>query len=212
MPHMYYTNFDIKITQKYGVVVEGWPLQKFCSPSDLRSRLELDVLYRAWESGSARFRKLSRDEYIAWDNVRLEETLHTCETVEGATMPTSEPPASAATSFPSTFGSEPAANNSSIAAMNLVAPHAGPSVPAGHVADVAIQDGSSAERIQTRTGEGFIHLVSGAGGGLVNVTKKARAPRKDKGQPRKKKAAVVQESPQPSGSIFINAAVPTPNA
>ncbi|KAJ8456300.1 hypothetical protein ONZ45_g18775 [Pleurotus djamor] len=64
---MNYANFEDSITAKYGVVVEGWPLPKFCSPGDLSSRLELQTLYQAWESGRTRFRKLSNQEHVDWE-------------------------------------------------------------------------------------------------------------------------------------------------
>ena len=59
IPRMYYTNFDRAITEKYQVVLEGWPLEKFCSPSEIASWNEVSVLMTSFESGANRFRKLS---------------------------------------------------------------------------------------------------------------------------------------------------------
>lgn len=70
---MYYSNFDENITAKYGVKVIGWPLDKFCPPSDLTSRVEVLLLFRAWESGTARFYKMTTQELDDWDQVRFDE-------------------------------------------------------------------------------------------------------------------------------------------
>ncbi|KAL6307955.1 hypothetical protein BKA93DRAFT_717635, partial [Sparassis latifolia] len=72
---LYYTNFDKKITEKYGVVTEGWPLTKFCSPSDVRSRSEIEILCRAWESEETQFHKLSHKEYEAWSDAQFQAAL-----------------------------------------------------------------------------------------------------------------------------------------
>ncbi|GBE82646.1 hypothetical protein SCP_0410310 [Sparassis crispa] len=72
---LYYTNFDKKIMEKYGVVIEGWPLTKFCSPSDVRSRSEIEILCRAWESGETQFHKLSHKEYEAWSDAQFQTAL-----------------------------------------------------------------------------------------------------------------------------------------
>ncbi|OSC98385.1 hypothetical protein PYCCODRAFT_1375424, partial [Trametes coccinea BRFM310] len=65
IPQMKYVNFH-RITEDFGVVTEGWPLTKFCSPGDLSSRTELDILLNAWKTGVARFRCLNDDEWEAW--------------------------------------------------------------------------------------------------------------------------------------------------
>ena len=66
VPRMYYTNFEHAITEKYHVVLEGWPLERFCSPSDIQSRTEISVLMKSLESGATRFRKLSTTEFEDW--------------------------------------------------------------------------------------------------------------------------------------------------
>ncbi|KAG6848320.1 hypothetical protein H0H93_001197 [Arthromyces matolae] len=63
---MYYHNFDTKITERYAVVVKNWPLPKFCSPSEVASRIELDILLNAWKSGTTYFHKMSHAEYTEW--------------------------------------------------------------------------------------------------------------------------------------------------
>ena len=70
---MIYTNFDDAITDKHGVVVEGWPPGiKFCSPSDIKTRNEVKVLFHAWESGTAKFRLMSTAEWKAWSDNRFD--------------------------------------------------------------------------------------------------------------------------------------------
>ncbi|PCH39059.1 hypothetical protein WOLCODRAFT_44685, partial [Wolfiporia cocos MD-104 SS10] len=64
---MFYPNFDEMITAKYGVIHINWPLQKFCSPSNIGSRNELQVLYRAFESGTTYFRLMDPDEFKCWE-------------------------------------------------------------------------------------------------------------------------------------------------
>ncbi|KAH9885849.1 hypothetical protein C8Q73DRAFT_659173, partial [Cubamyces lactineus] len=66
IPQMKYVNFH-KITEDYGVVLEGWPLKgKFCPPGELSSRPHLEILINAWKSGAARFRCLTDDEWDEW--------------------------------------------------------------------------------------------------------------------------------------------------
>ena len=69
---MYYQNFDENITTKYGVVIDGWPLEEFCSPSDITSWTEVSVLYQSWESGMTRFHKLMSTKLENWENKHFE--------------------------------------------------------------------------------------------------------------------------------------------
>ncbi|KAJ2973987.1 hypothetical protein NUW54_g11965 [Trametes sanguinea] len=55
---MYYVNFDKFITERYGIVLENWPLAKFRAPGDICSRPELDILIASWTSGATRFRSI----------------------------------------------------------------------------------------------------------------------------------------------------------
>lgn len=54
-----YRDFDNTITDKYRVVVDGWPLGQFRCPSEVTSRVELETLLYALESGSLTFTKLT---------------------------------------------------------------------------------------------------------------------------------------------------------
>jgi hypothetical protein len=71
---MYYQNFDHHITRTHRVVLKGWPLPKFCCPSDLGSLVEVQLLYESWQSGASRFRKLTDPEWKDWlDGVLAEQ-------------------------------------------------------------------------------------------------------------------------------------------
>ncbi|KAF9521576.1 hypothetical protein CPB83DRAFT_750655, partial [Crepidotus variabilis] len=61
-----YQDFDRAITLKHCVVLEGWPLDKFCSPSDIPTRNDIVILREAFLSGTACFRRLSTTEYEEW--------------------------------------------------------------------------------------------------------------------------------------------------
>ncbi|CDO75777.1 hypothetical protein BN946_scf184365.g3 [Trametes cinnabarina] len=65
VPGMKYSKFH-RITEEFGIIVENWPLTRFCAPGDISSRTELEVLLHAWKTDSARFRCLSDDEWEEW--------------------------------------------------------------------------------------------------------------------------------------------------
>lgn len=67
---MIYATFGDSITAKYGVVVEHWPLPKFCPPSDLGTIAEVRVLFNALTHNLTQFRKLSDAEMTAWLGAR----------------------------------------------------------------------------------------------------------------------------------------------
>ncbi|KAF8152622.1 hypothetical protein B0H34DRAFT_861813 [Crassisporium funariophilum] len=71
VPHMCYSNFDHFIMEKYHIILEGWPLEKLCSPSDIASRNEISVLMASFDSSSTCFRKLSAAEFEKWSNDRF---------------------------------------------------------------------------------------------------------------------------------------------
>jgi hypothetical protein len=75
VPRMYYANFDERITDKFGVVLEDWPLKRFCSPSDIGSQTELTVLIWAFESGSTRFCRLTTAELSDWREQQFQNAL-----------------------------------------------------------------------------------------------------------------------------------------
>lgn len=87
---MYYANFDQHITENWRVVVKDWPLQRFCSPADLNTRNEVEILLRAWQSGVARFEQLTVEDFEAWQAARFEQVLDVALTGGGAEGDTAE--------------------------------------------------------------------------------------------------------------------------
>ena len=75
VPRMYYENFSKHITSKWQVVLEGWPLNKFISPSSLVTKNEVEILYNAWKTGAAKFRRLSDVEWQLWDDAHFQDML-----------------------------------------------------------------------------------------------------------------------------------------
>ncbi|KAI0083030.1 hypothetical protein BDY19DRAFT_864865, partial [Irpex rosettiformis] len=63
---MFYQDFEQHITLKYGIICVNWPLPDFASPCRINSRVELNTLFHAWESGATYFRRLSPDELTEW--------------------------------------------------------------------------------------------------------------------------------------------------
>ncbi|KAG2361284.1 hypothetical protein BDR07DRAFT_1222516, partial [Suillus spraguei] len=72
---MYYTNLDTNITVKYHMVLEKWPLSKFCCPGDISSRNELHVLYYAWNTNTMCFWQLSDVKFKDWENGRFDDKM-----------------------------------------------------------------------------------------------------------------------------------------
>lgn len=64
---MEYTNFYEKITLRYHVVFEDWPIARFCTPGHL-GLLELRTLYQALLDDKPLFRHVPDDE---WDKLDL---------------------------------------------------------------------------------------------------------------------------------------------
>ena len=75
VPHMYYENFSKHITSKWQVVLEGWPFTKFISLSSLVTKNEVEILFNAWKTGTAKFCRLSDVEWQSWDNACFQDML-----------------------------------------------------------------------------------------------------------------------------------------
>lgn len=75
IPRMYYGSFDTTITAKYGVVCERWPLPKFVSPADLKTRNEVEILFHAWSTNTTTFRRLTTTELDEWQQQRFQDAL-----------------------------------------------------------------------------------------------------------------------------------------
>lgn len=85
---MAYDRFDELVTARHHIVVKNWLLKKFCNPSAVTSRIELEVLYNAWQSGATYFQKLTREEMEAWESDRFSSCME-------LTSPPAEPAAPA---------------------------------------------------------------------------------------------------------------------
>jgi len=69
---MIYVNFEEHITRKHGVIIKGWPLKTFESPSSVGSTVELSTLLHSWEQNATKFYKMSDDKYMVWIAGRTE--------------------------------------------------------------------------------------------------------------------------------------------
>ena len=132
---MHYKQFDAKITDKYDIVLEGWPLSgPLRNPSSIGSRLELDVVTRAFESDVARFRRLSIDELEAWREARFQNILAQSEIAPLTNPPASDPSASpAATPLDASTGLETQAQIA-----NTVLSNNSPAVPAASASSTTV--------------------------------------------------------------------------
>jgi hypothetical protein len=195
VPRMYYTNFDNAITEKYHVVLEGWPLEKVCNPSDIRSRTEISVLMTSLESGATRFRKLSTTEFEQWCEKRLADSA-TGPQPSNASSPLTPP----SVVVPPSVSQEPVSNEGAGASTTLANnENIPPSSPSRDGGNENVQLPSSmtipAKRNHTDIGgpstsqrplaDAFINTgVTTANGTTVMVKAKARKPRADKGKKR----------------------------
>jgi len=101
---MQYNRFDDLITRKYGVVIKNWPLDSFCNPSAVRTRVGLELLFNGWQSGLTHFRKLSKDEMSTWESEQFSSRL--------ATTSSSPPPAPVLAALPNARVSPPSVPSS----------------------------------------------------------------------------------------------------
>ncbi|EIW73884.1 hypothetical protein CONPUDRAFT_160605 [Coniophora puteana RWD-64-598 SS2] len=90
-PRMFYTNFDIHITDKYHTLLENWPAARFISPSDMNSH-ELDVVFNAFATGLTFFRRMSDEEYQQWAKLRVSQAVDDVPESPTATSSASLPP------------------------------------------------------------------------------------------------------------------------
>lgn len=63
---MNYVNFPGSIMRRFRVIISGWPLEQFKSPSSLDSPNDVEVLIAGFESGRTYFRKMGTAEYEDW--------------------------------------------------------------------------------------------------------------------------------------------------
>jgi len=102
VPRMYYNNFDSHIMQVYKVVIENWPIWKFCRPSDIGSCNKIQLVINAFQSRAARFRKLTDVEYELWMQDQFQKTMGSILDTEKRAVDGADPlAASTSTGVPS---------------------------------------------------------------------------------------------------------------
>ncbi|OSD06824.1 hypothetical protein PYCCODRAFT_1422386 [Trametes coccinea BRFM310] len=174
VPGMKYSKFH-RITEEFGIIVENWPLTRFCAPGDISSRTELEVLLHAWKTDSARFRCLSDDEWEEW-RLRQVSVLPQPPSSTAVEETTSSPIAESTATPPSPAAEEPAPTSEP-------RPATGQKRPAAAVE--------------------FINTVTGTDGAPLVVAKRARKQRSDAGKkrgPQKKRAG--EDAPATSTSAL----------
>jgi hypothetical protein len=178
---MYYQNFDDNITAKFGVIVKSWPLAKFCSPNDIGSRVELNILHNAWQSGTAHFYKMSDVEFNSWTNTRYQQPENAREDATNAPAADLNPPTAdaiptpaantpaAPTNLDAPATNTPATNTLATNTLATNTPTSNPAPSAGPLSALPLSR--------------FINAttVTGPDGTAIQVTKKARKVRSDKG-------------------------------
>ena len=195
VPRMYYTNFEHAITEKHHVVLEGWPLERFCSPSDIQSRTEISVLMKSLESGATRFRKLSTTEFEDWSekrfNAKADSTTGPGPTSPPPPLPPSLPIPSPSVSQESVPNDGPGPGVSTTSGSDI---ENIPPAPSQHLSSMSSMT-VPAKRNHTGVNEpltsqhpladAFINAgVTSANGATVMVMAKTRKPRADKGKKR----------------------------
>ena len=176
-----YKNFE-KITQKYGIVYEGWPLERFCSPGSINSVPELTVLRNAFTSGAASFRRLSDDELEEWRRAQAARARQLTIAAATTTTPTSDLALNAAQSGHASPGtaSHPIVANDGVLCAGSPAPLASSSqanAPAPSSSSLAVANTQHAV-----VGDQNQVVFSVNSGALV--PRKPRKQREDKGKKR----------------------------
>lgn len=85
---MIYANFDSSISEKFGIVVDNWPLPTFGPPSRVESRTDLETLFHCWSSGATRFRRLTATEFQEYKQKRALERAAVASAAANAATPT----------------------------------------------------------------------------------------------------------------------------
>ena len=204
IPRMYYTNFDHAITEKYHVILEGWPLEKFCSPSEIASRNEVSVLMASFESGATRFRKLSPTEFEKWSeerfNAAVESTTGPAATVipssplpPDPTTPAHDPPHFPAPVVPPLVAQDSISNEGMGSSTEIDLDQGGHQAdpddenvpPLSNVPAKRKRTEQNLTARQPLANTTFVNTgVTSANGATVMVNGKARKPRADKGKKR----------------------------
>ena len=204
VPRMYYTNFKHAITEKYHVVLEGWPLEKLCSPIDIQSQTEISVLMKSLESGATRFRKLSSAEFEQWSEKISNANAHST-TGMGLAIASSPPPSSLPAPSPSVSQESASTGNDGPGASTTLDPDIKSILPSPskdpasgsenlqHLSSTTVLakrkhtdiSGAPTSQRPLASANAFVNAgVTSANGATVMVMAKVRKPRADKGKKR----------------------------
>ena len=195
---MYYINFDEHITNTYGVVLDAWPLQKFAAPGSFNSLPVLTILYNAWQNGATRFRSLSDNEWDAWKKAHADGNTTTpvitlaadavaIEDAHTDTAPTqADAPETTSTTLSTGADSLEAVDAALATAPTPIASASSLDAPPTRLAG------------QKRPFAEFFNAVAAPDGSGLQIPKKTRKVRSDKGKTRKK--APVSENAPPATS------------
>ncbi|KDQ58309.1 hypothetical protein JAAARDRAFT_192899 [Jaapia argillacea MUCL 33604] len=200
IPRMIYINFDTSITLPLKIIVENWPLSKFVCPSDIGSLNELNLLIHSWKTGATRFRKLTDDEHQAWtdDHLNLQTApTNDSEDPSGLLGESSDEPRvtdddSSATTMP-----RPTTNKLGSPGSHEPGPSPSPSQSTLTSRKCTSSEEQGRQKKKQQQGPPLadvVNTVSGAGGVGVELQKKTRKTRKDKGQKRGPRRTTLQSS------------------
>ncbi|PPR04389.1 hypothetical protein CVT24_013218 [Panaeolus cyanescens] len=201
VPKMTYVNFASRMTLTHRIIVEGWPLSKFCNPSEIGSRADLELLYQSLQNNTTRFKRLDDGEYEEFC-LTYQQTLPSDGADSGDMMQADT------TSPDATRDNEAAPNESSVPATqtdDFLPTSAPPSANPASALTPSTQPNHPAPDMagppskRRKTTDGFVScLIGGADGMMVESVTKARKPRKDKGVPRGSRGGKGKENARPT--------------
>ncbi|GBE78670.1 hypothetical protein SCP_0115610 [Sparassis crispa] len=235
---MYYKGFEERMTARYRITVVNWPLKEFKSPGDISHKGDLQLLYRAWESGTTHFKLLNDEEHKEWEEERFQGRMREMRgpTAEdegeedelNSVLPTS--PVQSPVPESTASNSEPI-NINAMATMTINEGAGSANDDTSSPSSAALivgqgassQTSSSAKRHALANGAGahkkaktvqplssFINIVTGADGNPLTVQKKTCKERSDKGMKKgpRKKQAAGNENTNPSSTTTSEPAPP----
>lgn len=168
---MYYVNFEDHITVPYRVVLEGWPVDDFKSPSAFKCLNTVTVIYNCFQSGAAKFRRLSDVEYDKWHAKWLQSKVPGPSNDTDDDTDDEQQPAATAVE-PSTSAAE---------ATQSTPVDAAPSQPTGSKKRKAVTGTSSNKKARLPMTTDSVNSITGPSGAPVEAKSATRKERKDKG-------------------------------
>ncbi|KAG1800751.1 uncharacterized protein HD556DRAFT_1438753 [Suillus plorans] len=215
---MYYQNFDTNITARYHVIIENWPLVKFCAPSDISSRNELSVLKCAWESNATQFRRLTDTEFELWEEDWFQAALALQnETPVEDTQPSESSPkpplnlslVTTNTTYPDNTIPQPDTNTCpSDANIHSSDANTRPSDVSTHSFGASQPHRCKHKAPSTEV----LNTVFSGSGDSIPIQKKVRKERSDKGKARGPRKKATTKAMQESAAVVNNSSTPDINS